>query len=107
MNNGGVGGPAVRLFPEYSRVWPLWSRNMPGLDYPISPADIGISDTLTTRIKRWNDEWEKNFHQEDGWKHGFDTKKWAAEGEAIAELLEDELPGISVVREYGWCLSGE
>jgi hypothetical protein len=104
MSTDDVTGPAVRLFPEYSMEWPLWSRNIPGLDYPISPVDLGISDALTARIKKWNDNWEKNFHWEHGWKKGFDTQQWANEGEAIAKLLEEELPNITVLPEYEWCL---
>ncbi len=83
MSSDDVTGPAVRLFPEYSRDWPLWSRSIPELDYPISPADMGLSAPLTDRIKRWNDDWEKNFHWESGWREGFDVEQWANEGKAI------------------------
>ncbi len=31
----------------------------------ISPADIGLSESLTDPIKRWNREWE-NLHWEGG-----------------------------------------
>jgi hypothetical protein len=95
----------VRLFPEYSRRWPLWPRNIPGLDYPISPADIGLSATLTDRIETWNRNWEKNFHWEFGWKEDFDVQRWADEAATIAKLLQMELTDITVRAEYDWCLS--
>jgi hypothetical protein len=105
MQNDDVTGPMVRLFPESSRCWPLWSRNIPGLDYSISPADIGLSVTLTDRIETWNRNWEKNFHWEFGWTEGFDAQRWADEGAAIAKLLQMELPDITVRAEYDWWLS--
>ena len=91
----------IRLFPDYGHRWPLWENSTPDhpSKYTMEPADFGLSETLTDRLRAWYDAWEAENLYENGWSSRAKERAWKAEGASIAEQLRSEVIAFADV-EY-------
>lgn len=91
----------IRLFPDYGHRWPLWENSAPGhpSKYTMEPADFGLSETLTDRLRVWYDAWDAENLYENGWSSRAKELSWKAEGARIAEQLRAEVKAFADV-EY-------
>src|SRR5690625_5680696 len=100
----------IRLFPDYSRDWPLWENSTPTWDvgYTTTPDIYGLSEDLTRDMAAWNTLWEENFVAEVGWTSDDARAQWQRDGLAIAERLDRKstrLNSSHVVNSYAvFCL---
>ena len=98
----------IRLFPDYSRNWPLWENSTPTRDvgYATTPATYGLSEELTTDLDAWNAFWEAHFDDASGWDSIEARDQWGATGEQIARRLSEEVADIADVKYEPWPLRG-
>ncbi len=98
----------IRLFPDYSRDWPLWENATPTWDvgYTTTPATYGLSPELTADIAEWNAFWEARFDDADGWDTVEARDTWGATGEQIARRLGEEVAEFADVEYEPWPLGG-
>lgn len=98
----------IRLFPEYSRDWPLRENSTPTWDvgYTTTPAMYGLSEDLTTSIAAWNAFWEAHFDDADGWDSVEARDQWGVAGEEITRRLSDEVAEFADVQYEPWLLRG-
>ena len=91
----------IRLFPDYGHLWPLWenSTDEHPTKYTMEPADFGLSQELTGRLRAWYDAWEAEKLHVSGWSSRDAENAWRAEGTRIAEQLRDEVKAFADV-EY-------
>lgn len=91
----------IRLFPDYGHRWPLWENSTPEhpTKYTMEPADFGLSEHLTQRLRAWYDTWDaENLHQ-SGWSSPEHETAWRTDGANIAEELRAEVRAFADV-EY-------
>lgn len=84
----------------------------PGHDQGVA-ADLDIPDGLRDDLETWIGEWREGFlHHGDRpvdqpvWRDGFDEADWLERGHALADRLEEHLPGHAVfctAEEYVVC----
>lgn len=98
----------IRLFPDYSRDWPLWENSTPTWDvgYTTTPEMYGLSERLTRDMAEWNALWEANFDPFDGWKSDVGREQWRKAGESIATRLRAEVAAFADVEYEPWPLGG-
>ena len=91
----------IRLFPDYSHRWPLWENSTAErpTNYTMEPADFGLSENLTHRLRTWYDVWDAENLYENGWSSPENETAWKAEGARIAEQLREEVKAFADV-EY-------
>ena len=98
----------VELNPDYGSPWGLWSNHPIIPSYQgafLTPDNFLLSTGLKDRMDAWFQLWRENYAdvvEEDSnrWGPGFDRRAWTEEGNAIAELIEREVPGYGVVRGF-------
>ena len=98
----------IRLFPDYSRDWPLWENSTPTWDvgYTTTPETYGLTEELTAHIDAWNRFWEANFDHPKGWDSSEARERWGADGEEIARRLREEVAAFADVQYEPWPLRG-
>ncbi|MBG0741496.1 hypothetical protein IV500_19210 [Paeniglutamicibacter antarcticus] len=91
----------LRLFPDYGHRWPLWENSTAErpTKYTMEPADFGLSQCLTERLRIWFDVWDAENLYENGWSSPGNEKSWRAEGASIVEQLREEVKAFADV-EY-------
>ena len=96
----------IRLFPDYSRHWPLWENSTPTWDvgYTTTPEMYGLSEALSGDMASWNAFWETHFDPEGGWDTEAAAEQWRVEGEAIAARLQSEVAAFADVQYEPWPL---
>jgi hypothetical protein len=96
----------IRLFPDYSRDWPLWENSTPTWDvgYATTPDHYGLSKTLSRSLGLWNSFWEAHFDPFDGWDALESRNWWKAEGERLHILLSAEVASFADVSYEPWPL---
>lgn len=89
----------IRLFPDYSRDYPLWEDSTPTWDvgYTTTPATYGLSPELASDLARWQASFERHADPERGWDSDDDERLWRREGEALARRLQDEVRSFADV----------
>jgi hypothetical protein len=94
----------IRLFPDYSRDWPLWEDSTPTLDvgYTTTPADYDLSAALASEMATWNTFWERHFHHDGGWDTDESREQWRLDGERIASRLRAEVASYADVQYEPW-----
>ena len=85
MEQGNSSNRVLRIFCDYGAEWPLWEE---GLQVP---EDYGLSETLSSRLTAWNDEFQQHMHWDRGWPQGFDEKTWNATGKRLARDVQREV----------------
>lgn len=98
----------IRLFPEYSRDWPLWENSTPTRDvgYATTPSMYGLSTELTHDMAVWNALWDEDFDPFDGWKTDAARERWRNDGLDIAARLRAEVAEFADVKYEPWPLIG-
>lgn len=83
----------IRLFPDYGHRWPLWENSTAErpTKYTMEPADFGLSQKLTSRLRTWYDAWDAENLYENGWSSLEIETAWKQEGAIIAEQLREEV----------------
>lgn len=96
----------IRLFPDYTRDWPLWEDSTPTWDvgYTTTPHHYGLSEGLTRSLASWNSFWEAHFDPFDGWDAHENREWWRTEGERLHALLRTEVATFADVRYEPWPL---
>lgn len=96
----------IRLFPDYSRDWPLWESRTPTWDsgYTTAPTDYGLSEDLTRDMAAWNAFWEEHFDAFDGWDADGSREQWGRDGERVASRLREEVASFADVEYNPWPL---
>ncbi|ALE91385.1 hypothetical protein AOC05_01845 [Arthrobacter alpinus] len=91
----------IRLFPDYGHRWPLWEDSTAGrvTKYTMEPADFGLSESLTLRLRTWYDAWDAENLYDGGWSSPENETAWNVEGASIAEQLCEEVKAFADV-EY-------
>lgn len=91
----------IRLFPDYGHRWPLWEDNTAErvTKYTMEPADFGLSESLTLRLRTWYDVWDAENLYENGWSSPENETAWKVAGASIAEQLREEVKAFADV-EY-------
>ncbi|WP_141377389.1 hypothetical protein [Microbacterium testaceum] len=99
----------VRLFPDYSRDWPLWEDSTPTWDagYTTTPAMYGLSTALTDALGEWNTLWEAQYDPVDGWKSESARDAWREGGVEIARRLRAEVAEFADVQYEPWPLGDD
>jgi hypothetical protein len=94
----------IRLFPDYSRDWPLWEDSTPTWDvgYTTTPATYGLSEALSGAMASWNAFWSSHFDPIEGWDSDANRERWRSEGEAIAAHLQQEVAAFANVQYEPW-----
>ena len=94
----------IRLFPEYSRDYPLWENSTPSWDvgYTTTPETYGLSRQLGEDLAAWQAFFEEHANPFEGWDSDANLQKWLSDGESIAVRLQDEVQSFAdVQREFG------
>ncbi|PYI66468.1 hypothetical protein CVV68_14375 [Arthrobacter livingstonensis] len=91
----------IRLFPDYGHRWPLWENSTAErpTKYTMEPADFGLSQNLTSRLRTWYDAWDAEVLYEYGWGSPENEAAWKEEGASIAMQLREEVKTFADV-EY-------
>lgn len=91
----------IRLFPDYGHRWPLWENSTAErpTKYAMEPADFGLSQSLTRRLRAWYDVWDAENLYDGDWSSPENRTAWNVEGTSIAELLREEVKTFADV-EY-------
>lgn len=99
----------IRLFPDYSRDWPLWENSTPTWDvgYTTTPEMYGLSDALTKELAEWNTLWESQFDPFDGWRSDSAREAWRKAGAEIARRLQAEVIAFADVQYEPWPLGSD
>jgi hypothetical protein len=85
----------IRLFPDYGHLWPLWES---GTDkYTMEPEDFGLSADLTSALRRWYDDWERNCPYDGTWPSIEHGRQWYQTGEQLACQLRREVKDFAEV----------
>ncbi|MEV7692722.1 hypothetical protein AB0N73_05270 [Microbacterium sp. NPDC089189] len=94
----------IRLFPDYSRDWPLWENSTPTWDvgYTTTPEMYGLSAELTRDMAAWNALWEAHFDPIEGWDNADNADRWRDEGAGIAARLRREVAAFADVVYEPW-----
>lgn len=83
------------MFPDYGHLWPLWES---GTDkYAMEPEDYGLSPDLTSALRGWYDDWERNCPHDGIWltiEHG---RQWHRTGKNLARQLRREVSDFADV----------
>lgn len=101
----------ISLNPDYGCPWALWSGNPP---FPfrdpstveqLGPDNFGFGDDIREALREWIEAWQNNFAdaphaQRHTWRNDFDVDTWISDGDRIAQMIEDSLPGYQVERIY-------
>lgn len=94
----------IRLFPEYSRDYPLWENSTASWDvgYTTTPETYGLSEQLGKDLASWQAFFEEHASPFEGWDSDANLQKWLSDGESIAARLQDEVQSFAdVQREFG------
>lgn len=94
----------IRLFPDYSRDYPLWENSTPTWDvgYATTPETYGLSHELGQDLAGWQAFFEEHADPFDGWDSDANLQKWLRDGEWLARRLEEEVQDFAdVKREFG------
>lgn len=67
--------------------------------YTMEPADFGLSQKLTQRLRTWYDTWDAENLYESGWSSPQNEAAWKTQGASIAEELRPEVKAFADV-EY-------
>ena len=89
----------VILLADFGRDWPLWEDDLVHGEVNIqsSPADYGLSDSLTSEIRSWFDFWRAHYHADDLSDSSRNHAEWWTRGRSIAHELREELRDIADV----------
>lgn len=72
--------------------WPLWDDEEPD---NVDPATLPISAVLRARLEAWQQRFDAQLNrsvpQDSTWMTGDDLANFNREGEALADLLQQEL----------------
>lgn len=93
MEQDDVSNRVLKIFCDYGAEWPLWEH---GLQYP---SDYGLSESLSNRLAKWNDEFQQHMHWDRGWAPGFDEDAWTETGKKLAHDVQQEV-GDRIVVHY-------
>ena len=85
-----AGERRVRLMPDYSAEWPLWTDGM------ISGATLGLSPDLQRALQEWATFFDAHFHHERGWDAPTHRTAFAHHGHELLWWLRAELPDLEV-----------
>ncbi|MEV1132424.1 hypothetical protein [Agromyces sp. NPDC049794] len=98
----------IRLFPDYSRDWPLWENSTSTWDvgYTTTPETYGLTEELTADIDAWNRFWESHFDDAKGWDSSEARERWRTDGEEVARRLSEEVASFADVQYEPWPLRG-
>ncbi|WP_085371442.1 hypothetical protein [Leifsonia sp. NCR5] len=86
----------VRILPEHTVRWPLWIAE----EGPVEPGTLGVSAGLAERLAEWSARWE--CRAMSGWLSADEAAGWFADGQMLADLLQDELWEFAEVRREFW-----
>lgn len=94
----------IRVFPDYSRDWPLWENSTPTWDvgYTTTPEMYGLSAGLTRDMAAWNALWEAHFDPFEGWDSVDNAVRWRDEGTGIVARLRGEVAAFADVVYEPW-----
>lgn len=90
----------IRMFPDYSRDYPLWENSTPTWDvgYTTSPETYGLSEQLGADLAAWQAFFEDHLDPFDGWDNEANFQSWLAEGDVLATRLQHEVRHFADVR---------
>jgi len=90
---------AIRLFPDYTRVYPLWENSTPTWDagYTTGPEDYGLSARLAADLAEWQSFWEAHHDPFEGWDAEANRQVWLHDGHALTKRLSDEVAAFADV----------
>ena len=94
----------IRLFPDYSRDYPLWENSTLSWDvgYTTTPETYGLSEELGEDLAAWQAFFEEQANPFEGWDSDANLQKWLSDGEALAVRLQHEVQSFAdVQREFG------
>lgn len=94
----------IRLFPDYSRDYPLWENSTPTWDvgYTTTPETYGLSKELGEDLAGWQAFFEEHADPLKGWDTEANLQKWLRDGEWLAHRLQEEVQEFAnVQREFG------
>lgn len=98
----------IRLFPDYSRDYPLWENTVFDgttvvwdVGYATSPEMYGLSSGLAERLMAWQAFWEDHGVDFRTWDSPDNEEAWLAEGDELARDLAAEVADFAdVLREF-------
>lgn len=77
------------MFPDYGHLWPLLES---GTDkYTMEPEDLGLSVDLTSALRSWYDDWERNCPHDGTWPTIEHDRQWHETGSDLARRLRREV----------------
>jgi len=89
----------IRLFPDYSRDYPLWETSTPTWDvgYTTTPDEYGLSPELGRDLARWQAFWEEHADPFTGWDAEEHRERWVREGRELTTRLSTEVAAFADV----------
>ena len=84
------------MMPEYSVDVPLWPRT--------ADTDALVAPGLLRRLIGWQQDFDRDFHYEYGWRTRDAMDRWSAEARTLEADLRAALPRGVVLRVDLWPL---
>lgn len=94
----------IRLFPDYSRTYPLWENSTPTWDvgYTTAPETCGLSKELGEDLASWQTFFETHCNPFEGWDSLENRRRWHQDGERLTQRLRAEVGHFADVKpEFG------
>lgn len=91
----------VVLSPDYSAKLPLWG------DGQLAWQRTKFSPQLLDRLAAWQEQFDSNFHWDNGWNSEDTRQRWATEADQLAAAIRAELAGRAELVLDLWPLQDE
>ena len=93
----------IRLSPDFGRDWPLWEDDHDGdvINILASPADYGLSESLTQQIHAWFSFWQQHYDPDARWDSSSNYTAWHEEGRNVASAMRREVGEFAHVQYLG------
>lgn len=80
---------------DYSADWPFWNES--GL---CADGDPHLSSELSSRARRWSEQFHRGFSHESGWADAQNAANHAREGQALYEAIRTAHPNLDIEFQY-------
>lgn len=87
----------IRFFFDHGHPWPLWESGTES--YTMTPADYGLSEELTERLRSAHELWRTHRDLEGTWSSPGARARWREETDQALAVLRREVGDVADVRD--------